>query len=164
MDRYDRLQPAAIIASIKSMQRRWKDAVHVSADKNIEDYFAIETDDGSIAEHIGAAITQLRTLRPALRTTAYNNPEPLDSEVAAAAANLGSGPWPSSTRAGLDELFSELDAIAGELETINTQDWNKTTNAGSTSLTLLQIAQGTSRVAANRLAIVERLVRQLADD
>ena len=138
--------------------------MHVSADKNIEDYFAIGTDDGSIAEHIGAAITQLRTLRPALRTTAYNNPEPLDSEVAAAAANLGSGPWPSSTRAGLDELFSELDAIAGELEAINTQDWNKTTNAGSTSLTLLQIAQGTSRVAANRLAIVERLVRQLADD
>lgn len=163
MDRYDRLQPSALVASIASMQRRWKDAVHVPVDKNIEDYFAIETESGSIAEHIGAAIAQLRILRPALRTTAYNNPEPLDPEVAAAAADLGSGPWPSSTRAGLDELFSELDAIKEELQAINIRDWNKTANAGSTSLTLLQIAQGTSRVAANRLAIVERLVQQLAD-
>ena len=72
MDRYEQLQPASIIASIASMQRRWKDAVHVPADKNIDDFFAVETDDGSIAEHLGAAIAQLRILRPALRTTAYN--------------------------------------------------------------------------------------------
>lgn len=137
--------------------------MHVSAEKNIEDYFAIETDDGSIAEHMGAAIAQLRILRPALHTTAYNTPEPLDAEVAAAAANLGSGPWPSSAKAGLDEFFAECDAVKEELESIKTRDWSKSTQAGSKSMTLLQIAQGTSRVAADRLAIVERLVRQLAD-
>lgn len=162
MDRYEQLQPASIIASIASMQRRWKDAVHVPADKNIDDFFAVETDDGSIAEHLGAAIAQLRILRPALRTTAYNVPEALDSEVAAAAANLGSGPWPTSTKAGLADLFAELDAIKTELESINTRDWAKQAQAGSTSVTLLQLAQGTSRVAADRLTKVERLVRHLA--
>lgn len=163
MDRYDRLQPPAIVASIASMQRRWKDAVNVPPEQNVEDFFAIDTDSGSIAEHLGAAIAQLRILRPALRSTSYNVPDPLDPEVATAAANAGSGPWPPSTRAGLEELFTELDAIKEELESINIRDWNKSAQAGSTSLTLLQIAQGTSRVAADRLAIVERLVRQLAD-
>lgn len=163
MDRYDRLQPASIVASIASMQRRWKDALHVPADKNIEDFFNVETEDGSIAEHMGAAIAQLQILRPALRTTSYNVPEPLEPDVATAAANLGSGPWPRSTKDGLTDLFAALDAIKSELEGINVRDWNKTTHAGTTTVSLLAIAQGTSRVAADRLAIVERLVRQLAD-
>lgn len=162
MDRYDQLQPAAIVASITSMQRRWKDAMHVPVDKNIEDFFRVETDSGSIAEHIGAAIAQLQILHPALRTTSYNVPEPLEPNVAAAVANQGSGPWPSSAKDGLADLFNELDAIKSELEGINVRDWTKTTQAGSTTLSLLAIAQGASRVAANRLAIVERLVRQLA--
>jgi len=163
MDRYESLPPASIVASISSMQRRWKDAVHVSVDKNIEDYFTIETDQGSIAEHLGAAIAQLRVLRHAVRTTSYNMPEELDSEVVSAVANKGSGPWPKSTKEGLAELFEELDALKSELDQISTSGWKKTAKAGNTSLTLIAIAQGASRVAADRLTIVERLVRTLAD-
>lgn len=164
MDRYDRLTPNTLLASIASMKRRWKEAMHVSADKNIEDFFTIETDAGSIAEHCGAAITQLHLLRSAIRTTTYNVPEPLGPEVAVAAANTGTGPWPSSAAEAMAELNSELDLMKVELDSIKTREWTKTAQAGSTSLSVLALAQGASRVAADRLNIVERLVRTLSDD
>lgn len=163
MDRYDRLMPSALIASISSMNRRWKDAMHVPADKNIEDYYSIETDAGSIAEHLGAAIAQLRILRGAIRTTGYNVPQTLEPEVVAAAANTGSGPWPGSAKEAMAEIKEELDAMKAELELIGVRDWKKEAPAGATSLSVLALAQGASRVAADRLNIVERLVRTLSN-
>lgn len=163
MDRYDRLQPASIVASIASMPRRWKEALHVPPEENIDDYFIVETDQGSIAEHMGAATAQIRILRGAIRTTTYNNPEPVEAEVVAAAANAGSGPWPSNAKEGLAAFNDEIEKLQAELDNVGVRDWNKTARAGNSSVSLLGLAQGASRVAADRLAIVERLVRALVD-
>lgn len=137
--------------------------MHVSLDKNIDDYFTVETDEGSVAEHLGATLAQLRLLRGAIRTTAYNVPEPLDPAVLAAAANRGSGPWPESAKSGLSDLAEEIEELKGELDRVSVRDWNKTAPAGDQSISLIQLAQGASRVAADRLSVVERLVRSLAN-
>ena len=162
-DRYDSLQPASLIASMTSMPRRWKDAMRVAPPKSIDDYFTVDGEHGSAAEHVGAVIAQLSTLSDAIRTTSYNVPEPLTSAVVAAASNTGSGPWPESASAGLAELTSLFETLTTQLEQLNPRDWNKSADAGSTMLTVLALAQGASRVAADRLAIVERTIRTLAD-
>lgn len=164
MDRYERLAPASLIASISSMPRRWKEAVYVPPDVSIDDFFTVSTDQGSIAEHFGAAIAQIALLRDAIRTTSYNVPEPLDMGVAAAVANKGSGPWPKNAKSARNELKDQFEKLEGELKELKTTDWNRSADAGNTTLTILALAQGASRVGAERLSIVERLVRSLADE
>jgi len=163
-DRYDSLQPSYLIASIASMPRRWKDVLRVAPPKNIDDYFSVAGDDGTTAaEHVGAALAQLELLSNAIRTTSYNIPEPLGSEVAAAVQNDGSGPWPATAAEGLDALTTLFEAMHDQLTKVNTSDWNKSADAGRTTLTVVALAQGASRVAADRLAAVEQTIRTLAD-
>lgn len=162
-DRYESLQPPSLIASIASMPRRWKEALHVPAPKSIEDVFTMEGPDGtSAAEHLGAAIASSATLLGALRTTSYNIPEPLGADVASAAHNAGSGPWPKTAADGLAELTSTLEATLAKLQELTPSDWNKSADAGNESFTVLALAQGASRVAADRLAAVDRIISTLA--
>ncbi|MFT7475616.1 MAG: hypothetical protein ACI81L_002555 [Verrucomicrobiales bacterium] len=163
-DRYDSLQPSYLIASIASMPRRWKDALRVAPPKNIDDYFSVAGDDGTTAaEHVGATIAQLDLLSSAIRTTSYSIPEPLGSEVAAAVANNGSGPWPATAAEGLAALTSQFEALHEQLTKVSMSDWNKSADSGRTTLTVVALAQGASRVAADRLAVVERTIRTLSD-
>jgi hypothetical protein len=163
-DRYDSLQPSYLIASIASMPRRWKDALRVTPPKSVDDYFSVAGDDGTTAaEHVGATLAQLELLSDAIRTTSYNIPEPLGSEVAAAVANNGSGPWPATAAEGLASLTALFETLHDQLTKVNTSDWNKSADSGRTTLTVVALAQGVSRVAADRLAIVERTIRTLAD-
>lgn len=162
-DRYDALLPASLIASMASMPRRWKDAMHLPPPKSAEDYFTLEGPDGTPAEHLGAAIAQLRLINDAIRTTSYNVPESVGPDVQSAVADQGSGPWPSSAHGGLSDLVEQFEAIGERLGALSASDWNKSASAPSGNLTVLAIAQGASRVAANRLAIFERTLQALAD-
>lgn len=133
------------------------------APKNIEDLFTTPGPDGtSVAEHTGAAISMIATLQDALRTTTYNVPEALSPEVATAARNAGSGPWPSSAESGLDSLISVFEQLLEQLERLSANDWNKAAESGSESLTVLALTQGASRVAAERLNAVDKIVTSLA--
>lgn len=158
-DRYDSLQPASLIASMASMPRRWNDGLRVSPPKNIDEYFTVAGDRGTAAEHAGAAIAQLSILRDAIRTTSYNLPESLPTEVVSAAANAASGPWPESAGDALAELTEIFETLEKQLKQLNPRDWNKSADAGSAMMTVLALAQGASRVAADRLAIVEETIR-----
>ena len=162
-DRYDSLQPPFLISTISSMPRRWKDALSVPKPKDIDDYFTLTGDDGTAAEHVGAAIAQLVILREAIRTTSYNIPEPLETSVTAAVDNTGSGPWPPSVDEGLTELTEQFERLLAQLKSLNPSDWNKSADAGNRTLTISALAQGASRVAADRLAIVERTIRTLSN-
>ena len=161
-DRYDTLRPNQIVSSIASLPSRWRDAFRIDPELDIEDFFTVAAADGtSMAEHCGAVITQLPALRDAIRTTTYPAPEALGDQVAAAIQNLGSGPWPSSAREALNAISEELKALDEQLKLLHTHDWNKAASSGGTSYTVIQLAQGTSRVAADRLRAVERLVEEL---
>ena len=158
-----------------SMPRRWRDAIRVDAPKNIDDFFASPGPDGvSAAEHTGAAIAQLNVLSRAIRTTSYRTPEPLGSEVAAAVHNLGSGPWPETASDALTQLDAIFEEIKTQLEQLHTNDWTKSaqvTSAGPPSdgvanaggpVSVLQLAQGASRVAAERLSLADRILRTVS--
>jgi len=162
-DRYASLNPASLTASIASLPRRWKEALRVPAPDNIDDVLTVEGPDGTVAEHLGAAIAQIRILRDAVRTTSYNVPEPLGAEVATAAANRGSGPWPETTKSGLSDLTNELEALLEQLKGLKAHDWNKSADADRTTLSVLQLAQGCSRVGAERLAVAERTIAAVTD-
>jgi len=162
-DRYDGLLPKSLIASMASMPRRWKDALKLPPPKSVEDYFTLEGEAGTPAEHLGAAIAQLRLIGEAIRTTSYNVPESLGAEVTSAVDDQSSGPWPSSAHGGLDDLVELCEGIEARLSDLSAGDWNKSASTPGGDLTILALAQGASRVAANRLAIFERTVRALAD-
>jgi len=170
-DRYDSLKPTTVIASIASMQQRWKDAIRVEKPKNIEDYYSVAGPNGSAAEHIGAVVAQLAVLSNAIRTTSYNVPEPIAPEAASAAKNLGSGPWAATATEGMAQLQASFEELLARLKQLNPHDWNKSANVltgaapvdgvsprSSESLTVLQLAQGASRVAAERLPLAERAI------
>lgn len=162
-DRYDSLQPPSIIASIASMPRRWKDALHLPAPKNIDEVFSSPGPDGTtVAEHVGAAIAQLQILCDAIRTTSYNVPESLPPEAATAVMNVGSGPWPKSAAAGIDQLLEVVEKLHEQLLLLTPHDWNKSADAGRETLSILRMAQGASRVAADRLGATDRVVSALA--
>lgn len=162
-DRYASLQPPSIIASIASMPRRWKDALRVPAPKNIDEVFTTAGPDGTTAaEHVGAAIAQAQLLSEAIRTTSYNMPQALDPAVAAAVKNVGTGPWPESAEAGLDNLVNTMEGLHAQLEQLTPHDWNKSADAGRETLSIISLAQGASRVAADRLAAVDKIVTALA--
>ena len=168
-----------IVSSMASMPRRWRAAIRVDPPKNIDDFFTVPGPDGvSAAEHAGAAIAQLTVLSRAIRTTSYRIPETLDPEVAAAAQNLGSGPWPKTAAEALTELDAVFDDIKTQLDQLHTNDWNKSarvasagapddgdesaTGSATGSLSVLQLAQAASRVAAERLPLAERILRTVS--
>lgn len=162
-DRYESLQPPSLIASIASMPRRWKDALHVPAPKNIDDVFTMEGPNGvSAAEHLGAAISLSRIVLDALRTTSYNIPEPLGPDVAAAVQNSGSGAWPATAAEGLADLTKTMEDLLEKLQELTPSDWNKSADSAGQSFTVLALAQGASRVAADRLTAVDQIITALA--
>ena len=117
----------------------------------------------TIAEHCGAAIAQIDVLALAIRTTLYTSPDPLEDQVVAAVSNAGTGPWPKTAREALNKVSSSLKQLREELELINTSGWNRsaTSHLEMQSFTVLTLARGSSRVAAERLIAVESLVREL---
>ncbi len=157
-----------------SMPRRWRDAIRVDPPKNVEDFFTLPGSSGiSAAEHTGAVIAQLTILSNAIRTTSYNVPEALAPEAAAASINAGSGPWPDTAADGLAQLDAIFEQIEAQLKQLNTHDWNKSAKVqaagtpadgapGVDSLTVLALAQGASRVAAEHLPLAERVLREVS--
>ena len=162
-DRYDSLHPPNLIAALRSMPRRWTDALHVPAPKNIEDFFTVPgPDDVSAAEDTGATLALVSILETAIRTTSYNTPEALGSDVVGAMANTGSGPWPTSASAALDSIEALMEGVAERLEKLNTNDWGKTASTPQGSVTLTDLARGAVRVTADRLARTERTIRSVS--
>ena len=145
------------------MPRRWKEALRVSAPKNIDEVFTSAGPDGiSAAEHMGAAISMVQVLANAIRTTSYNVPETLGTEVASAALNAGSGPWPNSAHDGLSELTTLMEQIGEQLSQLSPSDWNRSADSGTQTFTILALAQGVTRVTAERLALVDGVIDTLA--
>lgn len=164
-DRYETLKPNNLVASMASMPRRWKDAIRVDPPKDIEQFFNISTADGNPAELVGAVLAQLKVLDDAIRTTSYNVPEAVPAEAAAAAQNLGSGPWPASASEARDELTKTFGLLEERLRQLHTNDWNKSAPVDGSPgqrLSVIQLAQGAARVAATTLPLVERAIRNAA--
>lgn len=162
-DRYDSLQPPNLIAAIKSMPRRWADALYVAPPKNIEDFFAEVGPDGvSAAEDAGATLALVGILQDAIRTTSYNSPEALGSEVVAAMANNGSGPWPPSAADATESIEALMESLAERLDALHTSDWGKSASTPDGSVTLTELLRGAVRVAAERLARAERTIRSVS--
>lgn len=146
------------------MPGRWVDGFRVDPELDIEDFYTVPGSTGmTIAEHCGAAIAQIDVLALAIRTTLYTSPDPLDDQVVAAVSNAGTGPWPKTAREALNKVSSSLKQLREELELINTSGWNRsaTSHLEMQSFTVLTLARGSSRVAAERLIAVESLVREL---
>lgn len=175
-DRYESLKPNNLIASMSSMPRRWKDAIRVDPPKNIDDYFNVSGSDGNPAEIVGAVVAQLKILDDAIRTTSYNIPEALPPEAGAAVKNLGTGPWPANAAEARDQLTEAFGNLEARLRQLNTHDWKKSATVLSVTtlpdgtqrdsgetLSVLQLAQGASRVAATALPIVERTIRDASN-
>jgi len=162
-DQYDRLQPPFIVSSIRSMPRRWKKAMHVRPPKNVEDFYTVETDDGrTAAGDVGAALTQVRLLADAIRTTSYNVPETLGPEVETAIRDAGSGPWPPSASDALEQMESLMNDLGDRLEALQPQDWAKRAKTPTGEVSLQQLGQATTRVLATRLARVDRTIREVS--
>jgi hypothetical protein len=163
-DQYDRLQPPFIISSIRSMPRRWKEALHVHPPKNIDDFYSEPGPTGeSAASDVGAALEQVRVLADAIRTTSYNVPEALGGEVETAMKDAGTGPWPPTAGEALHDMERLMEDLGDRLESLQPHDWAKRASTPSGSdVSVEQLGQATTRVLATRLARVAQTIRQVS--
>lgn len=144
------------------MPRRYKDALTLPPDENVADIFTVPGGDGTtVAEHLGAAIALLETLRQAARTTGYLEAEALDASVEAAMQDSGTGPWPAAAKAGREQLEEIAESFADQLEGMPTSSWSRSASGPSGSITMSQLAQGGVRVLAGRLGAIERVISQV---
>lgn len=151
-DRYDSLRHQALMATVGSMKRRWKEDLHVHQPDSIEDFFEKEASTNVvIADEMGAAIRQLELLNLAIRTTSYLEPEPLQEFVVEAMRNELDGPRPSSGAAGIKKLSELNSEIYERLETLRMADWKNEATWGGLSISITDLAKGVSRVNAERL-------------
>lgn len=165
-DRYDQLLPPSLTATIGSMPRRWKEALYLPPPKSIDDVFTEADPNGiCVAEEAGAMLAMLAVLEPAIRTTSYNDPELLTTEVQAAVKNDGAGPWPSSAKDALQSIEERFESLIDLVNSLNPRDWTKSASIKSPTgpsvsgrLTMTELIQGASRVSAERLARAEKAV------
>jgi len=163
-DQYDRLQPPFIISSIRSMPRRWKEALYVHPPKDIEDFYNKPGPAGdSAASDVGAALEQVRVLADAIRTTSYNDADPLSSEVDTAMKDEGTGPWPPTAHDALGEIEALMEKLGDRLEGLQPNDWAKrASTASGADVSIEQLGQATTRVLATRLGRVAQTIRQVS--
>ena len=156
-DRYDKLNHNTLMASVGSMSRRWSEAIRVAPPHNIEDYFAAKAPDGlTLADEMGAVITQVTILTHAIRATSYLEPEPLPDLTLEAMRNELDGDRPASATAGLAQIVAINDEVYGRLKDLRMADWKNTATSGSESISITDLAKGVSRVNAERLARATR--------
>lgn len=151
-DRYDSLPHQALMASVGSMKRRWKEDLHVNPPDSLEDFFGAEAKTGVvIADEMGATIRQLELLNLAIRTTSYLEPEPLQEFVVEAMANELDGQRPQSGAEGIRKISSLNEEIYERLETLRMADWKNEATWGGLTISISDLAKGVSRVNAERL-------------
>ncbi len=160
VDRYDKLNHNALMASIGSMPRRWTEAIRVPAPKNIEDFFTAEGGPKGIviADEMGAAIHQMQILDLAIRVTSYLDPEPLPEGTLDAMADRLTGPRPNSASEAVAQITAVTETTYGRLTDLRMSDWNRSGTQDGVTVTITDLAKGVSRVNAERLARATRSV------
>lgn len=155
-DRYDQLLPPYVISAVKSMPRRWANALFLQLD-GIDDNFGVEGADGlTVAEHTGAFLAQVETIAAAIGRTLHDSDSMLEADVESAMANACSGP-----PAGPDALASIealMEQLGNRLDALSSSDWSRTAMAPGGPVSIDSLAKGAVRVASERLRAVEGAV------
>lgn len=158
-DRYASLTPPQLIASLRSMPRRFTEALELAAPRTPDEVI------GLVASDIGALLGQLGVLDEAIHTTADHIADPLPVTVDQAVADAGGGNGAivsdavlSGAREALDAIEVVTQRIADRLDRLSADDWNRAAYSPTTAYTLTELAQGAVRVAADRLRVTERAI------
>lgn len=116
---------------------------------------------GAAAE-IGSMLAQLAVIDGAVRSTSWNDPPRLGSDVDAAIADTADGPAVTSAREALDRIEELMTTLADRFDGMALDEWNRTAESAHGPLSMNELAQGAVRVAAERLLATERAIRGAA--
>lgn len=161
-DRYDSLTPPLVIAALRSMPRRYTEALESVASMTADEVLA--TVRGDVATALGG----LEVIDEAIHTTADHASDPLPSAVDTAIADMPVGPGPDDTHTSSAVAIAAIDAVttrlADRLDRLSADDWNRVAPSPTTSYAVIDLARGAVRVAAERLRAIETAVRTLGAD
>lgn len=163
-DRYDTLTPPLIIATLRSMPRRYAEALESVASMTADEVLA------EVATDLSAALSGLEVIDRAIHTTADHAADPLPPAVDAAVAGAPTGLDSAGARAvdSATDAVAALDAVttrlAERLDRLTADDWNRSAASPTASYDVTDLARGAARLAAERLRAIEGIVRTLGDD
>lgn len=152
-DRYDSLTPPVLIASLRSMPRRYAEALELAAPKTAHEVFHLA------ADHIGALLAQLAVIDDAVHRTSDHEADRLGAEVDSAIADRGRGLPVDRVETALAEIERVTSALADRLDGLSAGDWNRSAPTPTATYSITELAQGAVRVAAERLRATERSIR-----
>lgn len=161
-DRYDSLTPPLIIAALRSMPRRYSEALGSVATMTADEVLA------TVRTDVATALAGLAIIDEAIHTTADHTADPLPSAVDAVIAGTALGldrpddaPTSSAAVAAVDAVTTRL---ADRLERLSADDWNRVASSPTASYAVTDLARGAVRVVADRLRAIEATVRTLGAD
>ncbi len=157
-DRYDSLTPPMILASLRSMPRRFAEALELAAPKTAQQVIHLA------AEDIGALLAQLAVLDEAVHTTVDHDADPLGADVDAAVADRGRGLPVEDAPTALAEIEVVTSRLADRLDSLSADGWNRSASSPSARYEVTDLARGAVRVAAERLRTTERAVQSAGSD
>ena len=163
-DRYAKLAPANVAATLRSFPRRYRQVLYADPDVDIDEIATIDADGGrSIFDLLVDTTRSLTMLDRALERTVISDQPTLHRAVVDARERE----WPAgasvSVAAELELLDDAARTFASHIDHIATADWlRKATVTGGGELTAQQVAQEAARTGVENLRVLERIVPERA--
>lgn len=155
-DRFSRLKPPALIATVGSLRRRFGEVFVPTPDSDPDDVAAYRGPDGrSVLDHLASATAVLSSGSEAINVAAHRDDAVVDVPAAVSVAA-------TVDRAGeLDRLEVETQGLAATLSALSGDDWGRSvTIERSDQATIQQLAQATVRPAIELLEAATALAAQ----
>ena len=119
------------------MPRRYREIIGARAPLSGE----LQGESGVGAE-IGSMMAQLAVIDDAVRSTTWNDPPRLGSDVVAAIADTAEGPDVASAHEALDRIEHLTTTLADRLDAMALDEWNRTAESDQGPLSINELAQG----------------------
>lgn len=158
-DRYDSLQPVHLIATMRSLPRRYRAAVTGHPELSPVEVGALvtpEPDGRRVVDLIGDTVRTLALVERSLELVVLG-----DHVVPAAAVDSSERHWPTdcdTLGVELDALDDVATALADRIESVGDRDWERTGRlTGGGTVTAIELAREAARTGAEHLRAIERL-------
>jgi hypothetical protein len=140
------ISPSDAAVAIRSYPRRWRGAFAVVEDEE-QGQDLLRRGDPSALDLLGRAVACLRGTDGWLRTTLVSDRPELT-------------PWPAAPDGSLDELDAAADALAGSVEAVDADAWQRTARLSGRELTALDLVRQAVVSVSDDLREAERTLRE----
>lgn len=167
-DRYTALAPANVAATLRSLPRRFREALYSDTELDVDEAATLPLSGGvSLLDVLRDTNDALASLQRSLERTVLSDRPELPADVlsappAVSGTTATGDERRSSVHTELERLAGTTDSFAGRIDAVPSGDWLRVGAVhGDGEVTALQVAQQAARVGAENLRAVERMMGEL---